>query len=213
MAFDGSGNFNNLYSFVTEQSSPPIEIAKLDAQFDDIADALSNCILRDGTGLPTENISLNGKKITNLATPTASTDAATKAYVDGSTGSFTASLRIVAGGTVYGTGTVYYKVSNGMAHLWVTSDVTGDGASLTALVMTGAPAAVQPSVSRKVKCGGIIQKSSSGRQGGATINTSAELTFWRDTVSGVEVIETTSFQTSNFTVTGVQSGWCISYPL
>lgn len=37
----------------------------------------------DQFAAPTTSVSLNSQKITNLATPTASTDAATKAYVDG----------------------------------------------------------------------------------------------------------------------------------
>jgi hypothetical protein len=77
-----TGVFSRIYNWVTEQASSPIEISKLDAQEEDIATALSNCILRDGTGVPTANTSWNGKKITNLATPTSSTDAATKAYAD-----------------------------------------------------------------------------------------------------------------------------------
>lgn len=34
--------------------------------------------------LPSDSVSFNSQKITNLATPTASTDAATKGYVDSS---------------------------------------------------------------------------------------------------------------------------------
>jgi hypothetical protein len=81
MAFSG-GVFSKLYSWVTEQASPPIEISKLDAQEADIAAGLSNCILRDGTGLPTAAIDFNGQKITNLGTAAAGGDALSRTAGD-----------------------------------------------------------------------------------------------------------------------------------
>lgn len=65
MPFNGSGTFSLTYSWVTEQASSPIEISKLDTQEQDIADALSNCILRDGTGKPTADQDWNGQDLTN----------------------------------------------------------------------------------------------------------------------------------------------------
>lgn len=73
MPFNGSGTYTVVYNFTTEAASAPIEIAKLDGQFTDIATALSNCILRDGTGLPTATIDWNTQRITNLGASTTST--------------------------------------------------------------------------------------------------------------------------------------------
>jgi hypothetical protein len=73
MPFNGSGTYSVVYNFVTEAASAPIEIAKLDGQFSDMATALSNCILRDGTGLPTSTIDWNTQRITNLGASTTST--------------------------------------------------------------------------------------------------------------------------------------------
>lgn len=67
MPFNGSGEFSLTYSWVTEQASSPIEISKLDTQEQDIADGLSNCILRDGTGKPTADQDWNGQDLTNAA--------------------------------------------------------------------------------------------------------------------------------------------------
>ena len=67
MPFNGSGTFSLTYSWVTEQASSPIEISKLDTQEQDIADGLSNCILRDGTGKPTADQDWNGQDLTNAA--------------------------------------------------------------------------------------------------------------------------------------------------
>jgi hypothetical protein len=73
MAFNGSGLFSKLYSWVVEQASPPIEISKLDAQETDFATGLSNCILRDGTGVPTAATPWNSQNLTGVGTLTAIT--------------------------------------------------------------------------------------------------------------------------------------------
>jgi len=66
-----SGTFSRIYNWVNEQLSSPIEISKLDAQQEDFATALNNCILRDGTGLPTAAMDWNGQNLTNVAALTA----------------------------------------------------------------------------------------------------------------------------------------------
>ncbi len=75
-----SGTFSVVYNWTTESGASPIEIAKLDTQHADFATGLSNCILRDGTGLPTAAIPFNSQNITGVAelqaarfVPTAST--------------------------------------------------------------------------------------------------------------------------------------------
>jgi len=58
----------------------------------DIASALTDSVAADGQTSMTGNLNLNSNKIVNLATPTLSTDAVTKAYADalvGGAGSFT----------------------------------------------------------------------------------------------------------------------------
>jgi hypothetical protein len=58
----------------------------------DIATALTGSLASDGQTAMTGNLNLNSNKIVNLATPTLSTDAVTKAYADalvGGAGSFT----------------------------------------------------------------------------------------------------------------------------
>ena len=82
MAFS-SGTFSVLYNWVTEGASPPIALSKLDSEFLGVATGLTNCVLRDGTGIPTADISWNGKKITSLADSTTRTGAtATKQVQD-----------------------------------------------------------------------------------------------------------------------------------
>jgi hypothetical protein len=59
-------------------------VSQLNSNFDAIETALENTVSRDGTSpnTLTADLDLNNQKIVNLATPTASADAATKAYVD-----------------------------------------------------------------------------------------------------------------------------------
>lgn len=86
MAFNGSGTFVRLYSWTTEQlAGNPISSTKMDAEDAGFAAGLSNCITKDGQTTITNDIPMAGFKITGLGTPTATTDATTKAYVDAKT--------------------------------------------------------------------------------------------------------------------------------
>jgi len=71
LPFNGSGTFSLTYNWVTEQASSPIEISKLDGQESDIAAGLSNCILRDGTGVPTSATPWNSQNLTGVGSLTA----------------------------------------------------------------------------------------------------------------------------------------------
>lgn len=78
-----AGTFSLNYSFTTEAAAPPIEISKLDEEFQGLATGLSNCLLRDGTGLPTAAIPFNSQRITGLGDATADTDALNRQTGDG----------------------------------------------------------------------------------------------------------------------------------
>ena len=54
----------------------------VDDNFNTLLNAVNGKLDLDGTSTPTANISMGSHKITNVATPTASGDAATKGYVD-----------------------------------------------------------------------------------------------------------------------------------
>lgn len=146
MPFNGSGVFSRIYNWVTEQASSPIEIAKLDTQEADFATALSNCILRDGTGVPTAATDWNGKKITNLGTAAAGTDALSRdagdaRYPQVSSGSFTGTLTGYAS-PPSGTFT-YYIVGNICTIIGPTTSLTGTSNANT-LTLTGVPTACRP---------------------------------------------------------------------
>ncbi len=68
MAFNGQGKFSRLYSWLTQSNAGlNIDPATMDQDTNDIANALNNCITRDGQGGPTADIPWNGHKITGLA--------------------------------------------------------------------------------------------------------------------------------------------------
>jgi hypothetical protein len=68
-------------------ASNPINAAEFDTEAQDIYTMLALCITSDGNQTVNADIPLNNHKITGLATPVSSTDAATKAYVDATAGS------------------------------------------------------------------------------------------------------------------------------
>lgn len=81
-----SGAFSRLYDWTTDRDAGTKILAeRMDNEMDGMADALSQCILKDGTQTVTANIPFNGFKLTGVGDPTAAQDVATKAYVDGST--------------------------------------------------------------------------------------------------------------------------------
>ncbi len=80
---DGSGNFSRAYDWTTDRDDGlKIKADRQDTELDNIAAALTLAHYKDGRATATANWNLGGYKITNLGTPTNSTDAATKAYVD-----------------------------------------------------------------------------------------------------------------------------------
>lgn len=83
MAFNGSGTFLRVMNWTSDaQADIDIRADRHDTQDDDFASGLSNAITRDGQTQPTNDIPMNGHKITNLGTPVSPADAVTKAYAD-----------------------------------------------------------------------------------------------------------------------------------
>lgn len=76
MAFNGSGVYSRLYSWVTDRNNTiKIRADRMDAEMDGFADGLTNAICRDGQSTVAANIPWNNKKITGLGDATADTDA------------------------------------------------------------------------------------------------------------------------------------------
>lgn len=82
-------------------STDAATVAQVNTASATLATLANSFIKRDGTNSPSADVSWNSKKITNLATPTASTDAVTKGYVDtiGAAATPTGAVSAYAGGT------------------------------------------------------------------------------------------------------------------
>jgi hypothetical protein len=65
-------------------ASTAILATRHDTHDQDLAVGINACLAKDGSNAATANLNAGTYKITNLGTPTVSTDAATKAYVDSS---------------------------------------------------------------------------------------------------------------------------------
>ena len=89
MAFNGTGTFVRIYNWVSDKINlVPITASRMDAEMDDIATGLSNCITKDGQTTITANIPMNSHKFTGLSTGNARTDSLTLGQVQD--GQFTA---------------------------------------------------------------------------------------------------------------------------
>lgn len=73
--------FSRLYSYVADAAAGiTAQPARFDADLNDIAAGLSTTLLRDGSVLPTADISLGGRKLISVADPVSPQDAVTKNY-------------------------------------------------------------------------------------------------------------------------------------
>lgn len=83
MPYNGAGTFTRLYSWVAEAiSGIPISSPHMDAEFNGVASALSNCITRDGQSVPSSDIPWGGKRLTGLGTAIAAGDAISMGTAD-----------------------------------------------------------------------------------------------------------------------------------
>lgn len=164
MAWNGSGTYSRVYDWTTDEANGVNpSAARFDTEADDVAAAINNCLAKDGQNAATGNINLGTNKITNLGTPSASTDAATKGYVDGLTYLTAAGLSVLGrasnttgtlaaitaandnevlrrSGTAVGFGTI---ATGGIADGAVTTAKIADGSATAAKLGSGAATSTQ----------------------------------------------------------------------
>ena len=82
--FDKNGNWSSdFYPEQDRDNEVPITASKFQTLIqENLKQSFENCILRDGSGLPTANINFNRKKITNLANASSELDAVNKSQLD-----------------------------------------------------------------------------------------------------------------------------------
>jgi len=118
MSFNGSGTFVINSAGQPVVANTVISATTFNALTSDLANGLSTCITKDGQSTPTANIPMGGFKITNLATGTAASDAATVAQIQSNgaalvtvTGTDTLTGTLTPALVAYVTGAVYYFVA------------------------------------------------------------------------------------------------------
>lgn len=83
MPLNGSGTFSRLYNWVTDRNAgTKIQAARMDAEMDGMATALSTALYRDGQAVPTANLPMGGYKLTGLGDATSATDALNRQTAD-----------------------------------------------------------------------------------------------------------------------------------
>ena len=83
MPYDGSGNFTIINNFEEDRiNGVSIDSLKMDNNFEDIANGLSNVMLRSGSVVMTGILNMGDHKITNLVAGTSSKDAVNKEQMD-----------------------------------------------------------------------------------------------------------------------------------
>lgn len=126
--FDGSGNFENVYSWVEERNDGQVIAAdKMDEQDDGIAEGLSNAICKDGQTSVTANIPFANFKITSLGDATNPTDGMNRQTSDGryfmqTTGAIAAEATVAGASTTDILGAASVRIL-----------ISGSGATITSL--------------------------------------------------------------------------------
>lgn len=137
MAFNGSGTFALIYNWVTDRNNGiKIQAQRMDDQEQDIADALTLCMTKDGQQTPTANLTMGGFKLTNLGDAASATDAMNRQASD-------ARYLGLAATTAYGLSIVNvadeaaFKL---LVNLEIGIDVQAFDATLTSLALLGTAA-------------------------------------------------------------------------
>jgi hypothetical protein len=114
----------------------------------------------------------------------------------------------LTGCTTSPTATFNYRKVNNIVTLWTDANLLGVS-NTTAMTITGVPAAIRPTTQKSV--GGCdLTDNSIAVVGTAYIGTGGAITFGVDTVSGTKIIPSVFTNSNN---KGINTGWCVVYPL
>ena len=93
MPFDNTGTFNRIHSWEQDRlDGISIDSERVDEDTNDIAEGLSNCMLRDGSMAMGGILDMNNFKIQKLANGTASSDAVNKDQLDSAVSTLNAAI-------------------------------------------------------------------------------------------------------------------------
>jgi len=172
-----------------------------DSHDQDLADGINACLKKDGTNAATADLNAGGFKITNLGTPTATTDAATKAYVDAAGSvAFASGDQIIFRGAATPTGWTVAAQNN--KALRVVSGTPGSGGSASFSSVFGAgkgtgseashfhgPGTLQSETFNIYEIGGV-------GAGSSTLSTFDDANSWAGLKTGAAVLQITGGTTA-----------------
>ena len=94
MPFDSEGNFTRVHNW-DEDRQNDIDIAsdRMDEEFDNYADGLNDCLLRDGRTTMMGDLKMGNFQVKNVANGTVGTDAVNKNQLDKTTGDINTALK------------------------------------------------------------------------------------------------------------------------
>lgn len=137
MPYNGSGSYSAPGANFPAVANTTILSADYNAVINDVATALSTCILKDGQQTVTADIPFNSNKLTGLAAGTALTDAASITQIIGETGVYVATVGGTADVitltpspaiTAYAAGQRFVFIASGVNTTNVTVNISGLGA-------------------------------------------------------------------------------------
>jgi hypothetical protein len=224
-AYNGSGVFVRSYSW-TQDAANSIDItaSRMDTEDTGFASGLSLCVTRDGQGQMAANFLPSSDGSYDLGSAGAHwrnlqlSGSISVGGVDGTPalGNWTATLSgpWIAGNNP--TGTLKWESQGSQITIWCDSPITQTATISTFISVSGLPAAITPSSTRKVACAAINNSSvgvASG-MGSVVVNSSGgTLTiFTMATAGGANpqgIVDNVSFGTGG--VAGINAGWSITY--
>lgn len=138
MPYDGSGNFTIINNFEEDRiNGVSIDSLKMDNNFNDIANGLTDAMLRSGSSNMTGALNMASHKILNVSDGTASTDAVNKGQMDTALGDKQNTL--VSGTNIK---TINSTSLLGSGNVKVQATITGAASTITSSNLTASRALV-----------------------------------------------------------------------
>jgi hypothetical protein len=232
MAFDGNGNFNRLFSWVSDKNNGiNITASRVDSEDNGFASGLSICVTRDGQGkmtadfLPSADASYNldtggarWKNITISGSITAGSVVSAGTITANSgkdatpdSGSWTTTLSgpWVAGSNP--TGTLKWERQGSLVTVWCDTQISQTATVSTILTASALPTSITPTSNRDVVVTQLFDNGSGGVCGDALVLTTGNIQFSMLGLSGSRILRGTSFTGSG--VTGLGATLSFSYSL